>query len=58
MDYQICTRCIYYTRVPKIQFNADGVCNYCKMIEDLKLQYSTGIPEGLRDFMQIVEKIN
>lgn len=29
-DYQICTRCIMDTTVPDIQFDDEGVCNYCK----------------------------
>lgn len=57
LNYQICSRCIYDTKVPKIVFDENGVCNYCKMIEDLKLQYKTGTPEGVANFMQIVEQI-
>ena len=29
-DYQICSRCIMDTTVPDIQFDDEGVCNYCK----------------------------
>ena len=57
MKYQICTKCIYDTKVPKIQFNADGVCNYCDMIEGLKSQYATGTPAGEAEFLKIVEQI-
>lgn len=57
MEYQICTRCIYDTRVPKIRFNGDGVCNYCEMIDTLKMQYSTGTPEGKTNFEMIVDQI-
>ncbi len=57
MNYQRCSRCIYDTKVPKISFNALGVCNYCEMIDDLKLQYSTGSKEGETDFFKIVETI-
>lgn len=57
MDYKICTRCIYDTRVPKIQFNSEGVCNYCEMIDGLKAQFSTGTPEGEAKFLKIVEQI-
>jgi N-acetyl sugar amidotransferase len=56
-DYQICTRCIYDTRVPKITFDENGVCNYCKMIDGLKAQYKTGTPEGEANFLKIVEQI-
>jgi tRNA(Ile)-lysidine synthase TilS/MesJ len=56
-NYQICTKCIYDTKVPKITFDQEGVCNYCKMIDDLKIQYKTATPEGIATFMSIVEKI-
>ena len=55
--YKICTKCIYDERVAKIEFDANGVCNYCKMIDDLKSQYHTGTKEGEDHFMQIVEEI-
>ena len=29
----VCSKCIYDTRVPKITFDEQGVCNYCKMID-------------------------
>ncbi|HEX2956977.1 MAG TPA: N-acetyl sugar amidotransferase [Chitinispirillaceae bacterium] len=54
---QICTRCIYDSRVPKITFDENGVCNYCKMIDDLKDQYKTGTPEGEAKLHQIIEQI-
>jgi N-acetyl sugar amidotransferase len=55
--YQICTKCIYDTKVPKILFDDQGVCNYCNMIDKLKLQYKTGTSEGIASFMAIVEQI-
>ncbi|WP_051476044.1 N-acetyl sugar amidotransferase [Aquimarina megaterium] len=54
---KICTTCIYDENVPAIKFDDDGVCNYCKMIEDLKTQYKTATPEGEKDFFEIVEQI-
>lgn len=57
IKYQMCARCIYDTKVPMIQFDENGVCNYCKMIESLKTQYQTGTPEGEAVFMSIAEKI-
>lgn len=39
MSYQICTRCIYDTKVPNISFNQDGVCNYCEQIEELEVAF-------------------
>jgi N-acetyl sugar amidotransferase len=54
---QVCSRCIYDSRTPRIQFDADGVCNYCHMIEDLERQYATGTPEGERTLMDQIEQI-
>ena len=55
--YQICTRCIYDTNVPKILFDENGVCNYCKMVDDLKTQYKTGTTDGINNFFNIIEEI-
>ncbi len=55
--YKICTKCIYDTNVPKILFDENGVCNYCKMVEDLKSQYKTGTTEGVDNFFKIIEEI-
>lgn len=32
--YQVCTRCVMDTTAPDIEFDADGVCNYCKTHEE------------------------
>ena len=55
--YQICSRCIYDTKVPKITFDVNGVCNYCEMIDNLKEMYHTGTPEGEANFQEIVQEI-
>lgn len=57
MNDQICTRCIYDSNVPAITFDEDGVCNYCKMVDDLQEQYKTGTPEGEGKFLEIVKQI-
>lgn len=31
--YQVCTRCVMDTSAPDIEFDAQGVCNYCKTHE-------------------------
>lgn len=56
-DLQICSRCIYDDRTPAISFNQDGVCNYCEMVEDLKVQYQTGLPDGEKRIQEIISKI-
>lgn len=42
MRKPICTRCIYDASVPSINFDEDGVCNYCRQIEALEHEYPTG----------------
>jgi len=54
---QVCSRCIYDESVPAITFDAEGVCNYCCMVEDLKAEYKTGTAEGERDLLEIVDQI-
>ena len=54
---RICTRCIYDERVPEISFDDEGVCNYCRMVENLKADYGTGQAKGEESFARIVEDI-
>lgn len=56
-DLQICSLCIYDDRTPAISFNQDGVCNYCEMVDDLKVQYQTGLPDGEKRIQEIISKI-
>lgn len=32
--YQVCTRCVMDTTVSDIEFDAEGICNYCRMASD------------------------
>jgi N-acetyl sugar amidotransferase len=54
---RVCSRCIYDERVAAIQFDADGVCNYCLQIDRLKEEYRTGTEEGKVKLATIVEEI-
>lgn len=54
---KICNRCIYDETVPAITFDAEGICNYCKMVDDLKEQYATGTPTGHQTLDAILTKI-
>lgn len=54
---KICATCIYDENVPAIEFDEKGICNYCKMIESLKIQYNTGEPRGEKEFSNIIEQI-
>jgi len=57
MSKQICCRCINDETVPNIVFDENGVCNYCKMMDQLQEEYKTGTEEGKQMFLQIVEEI-
>ena len=57
VNKRICARCIYDESVPSISFDGNGVCNYCHMIDNLKVEYQTGLPEGEKNFQTIVEEI-
>ncbi|GIA60131.1 N-acetyl sugar amidotransferase [Vibrio cholerae] len=39
MSSQICQRCIYDETVPNISFDSEGICNYCRQIEELETQF-------------------
>ena len=53
----ICSRCIYDESIPNIDFDHDGVCNYCRMIDDLNVAYGTGREKGLGIFKSIIKEI-
>ena len=54
---KICNRCIYDERVSGISFDDEGVCNYCRQIAALQVQYGTGAEAGERKLAQIVKEI-
>jgi N-acetyl sugar amidotransferase len=56
-SHQICTRCIYDTNVSGIQFDNEGVCNYCRQIEKIENEYGTGTQKGIDKFDGIIELI-
>jgi N-acetyl sugar amidotransferase len=56
-NLKICTRCIYDQKIPSIRFNELGVCNFCEMVEDLKFEFKSGLPEGEKKIQQIISKI-
>ena len=53
---QVCSRCIYDESVPSITFDEEGVCNYCRMVDELKAEYHTGTSDGERHLLEIVEQ--
>jgi N-acetyl sugar amidotransferase len=53
---KVCVRCIYDESIPKISFDAEGVCNYCRQYDAMDQEYPTG-PEGMRRLEQITDQI-
>lgn len=56
-NLKVCSRCIFDESLSAIKFDENGVCNYCKMVDNLKAQYHTGTPQGEAEMMRIVEQI-
>lgn len=54
---KICSRCIYDDRLDQIIFDSNGVCNYCKQVDELIEIYGTGQEAGKKEFRRIVNKI-
>lgn len=52
-----CKRCIYDENVPAITFDNEGICNYCRMIENLNFEYETGQPSGEKRLNDIFAQI-
>ena len=53
---KICKKCIYDETIPHIEFNVEGVCNYCERDEDLNIEYPTG-EKGGKILNGIIQKI-
>jgi N-acetyl sugar amidotransferase len=53
---QRCTRCIYDDNTPGISFDDQGVCNYCKMHDQLELEYPGGTT-GQKKLKELAQKI-
>jgi N-acetyl sugar amidotransferase len=39
-----CARCLYDARIPGITFDADGMCSYCRIHDQLDREYPVGDP--------------
>lgn len=52
----ICSRCILDTTVPEIEFDKEGVCNYCKLQEVLEKEYPQG-KEAEKNLEQLLREI-
>ena len=56
MKKEICSKCILDTTVPEIFFDEQGVCNYCKINDEIMKEYPSD-NEGKRLLDEIVAKI-
>jgi N-acetyl sugar amidotransferase len=53
----ICNRCIYDSGITGISFDDEGICNYCRQIEKLEVEFGTGKQEGVQKFDEIINLI-
>ena len=56
IPYQVCSKTIIDTSVPGVQFDKNGVSNYCKIFESLAKAYPRGT-RGMDEWLQMVENI-
>lgn len=56
-NLKVCSRCIYDERVSGIQFDDDGICNYCHQLDSLIEEYGTGQEKGIATLNATVEQI-
>jgi hypothetical protein len=53
----LCSHCIYDDNVPAIEFDEQGVCNYCRQVDSLKDQYGTGELKGKSKLDAVIQDI-
>jgi N-acetyl sugar amidotransferase len=53
---QVCARCVYDARVPGISFDAAGICNYCRVHDEMDAQYPVGAAGDLA-LEQLAERV-
>src|ERR1043166_1002827 len=56
VEHRECTRCLFSTEIPGISFDADGMCSYCALHDEMDVQYPTG-EEGERRLAAIAAEI-
>ena len=57
LDIKVCSKCIYDERVNAITFDEEGVCNYCKQIDDMSEMFGTGKEKGINTFNEIISNV-
>ncbi|MFH1700063.1 MAG: N-acetyl sugar amidotransferase [Candidatus Zixiibacteriota bacterium] len=55
-NVQVCARCIYDKRIPNIEFDSEGICNYCRETEGLEIEFPTG-EKGWEILKNIADRI-
>jgi N-acetyl sugar amidotransferase len=55
-EIKVCSRCMMDSTIRGIHFDHDGVCNFCRMHDQLEKQYPL-TSEGRRKFIKLIEKI-
>lgn len=53
---KVCSRCVSDTTIPGITFDAQGICNFCKIFEELEEEYPQGI-KGKQILDDLIQKI-
>ncbi len=56
LKHRVCTRCVMDTTVPGIRFDENGVCNFCKIHDELEIKYPLNA-EGRHRFQKIIDTI-
>jgi len=56
MDNKICSRCILDSGVPGIQFDAQGVCDFCKIHNEMEKEFPLN-ELGQQKLNQLIDKI-
>lgn len=54
---QVCARCIYDQSVGGILFDENGVCRYCRQVDQLTCEYQTGMEGGRSKFEKIIAEV-
>lgn len=53
---KMCSKCIYDENTPGISIDSEGVCNYCKIYDELEAEYPTG-EAGWKKLKELSKKI-
>jgi len=56
-ELRVCARCVYDERTPGVSFDGEGICNYCRQVDQLAEQYGTGTSRGEAALQAIIEEI-